>query len=827
MFITNVEELVQALKPRLQDYLVQKIGDEATNKRFHCFVHDDHDPSMYYNPKNGNQTVHCFSCGASHDIFSACAQLDGLPGSGPEWITQTLPFLAEKLEVEVRLGEPTHADRERARQYKMAADIAAVIETNYKDASTYCESRGWSSQYLTIGSVAIEILKSELLAKGWGQEQLQTSPYFAHDARYFDEDKVTFVINDYRGRPIGFSSKNLNRPEGQRVPKYIGTPETAIYQKRKTLLGIDIALASAKKDGLYVVEGQGDVAALHTHGITNAVATCGTAFTADHLSLLKMLGIRQVFFCMDWDKAGEQGIMRTLRDEIKTTPGVSCWVVLPPETDEKDPGEFLENHDGEAFRALRKQGGFEWLVSKLGEDLNATDLCAELIPVVAAEPSAVRRELLINTLTELTGFSFISISTDVNNLRDGKFEERRGRLGAAAEKFGREVLDDPDNIQALIAEMEHKVSHIESEYKRDTIGVNYQLSRYDALQEQKQYDAEHGLGMGFLMSRFTMFSQAMSGGMTWVDGVLIYFGGRANSGKTATAIALGLDIAITDENAVIIMHFTDDSYSQVEPRLKSNIAEHIRTTADQPVGIGKMANPWANSADPTEWELYARADAKFRELIQTERLILVDSEDGNTLSVLEKQMRYIRQRYPKKKLLVICDNTHNYMDFLQLDQNTRMTRISNYQKTLVGKYRCCMFATAEYRKNSPQDTTKLRLPIDDDLADARALTYRPNMIIHVYNDLHDRKDAAEIVYHKQAGGPAMPRLMLVVSKNKISKFKEKLMLDLDPDTVSLSQYDTAIARDESIKMRDGLANGSVRYSKTASGEMVIEADWED
>lgn len=162
------------------------------------------------------------------------------------------------------------------------------------------------------------------------------------------------------------------------------------------------------------------------------------------------------------------------------------------------------------------------------------------------------------------------------------------------------------------------------------------------------------------------------------------------------------------------------------------------------------------------------------------------------------------------------------MDYLQLDQPTRMTRISNTQKMLTGKYHCAMFATAEYRKNMPADTSKMKLPTNDDLADARALKYRPNAVIHVYNDLNDRMDDAEIFWQSDKHrGQRLPRLMLIVSKNKISKFKDKLMLDLDPETVTLKQYNVEKAREESEAFFEKKESGDVKIENG----IVIEADW--
>jgi len=164
----------------------------------------------------------------------------------------------------------------------------------------------------------------------------------------------------------------------------------------------------------------------------------------------------------------------------------------------------------------------------------------------------------------------------------------------------------------------------------------------------------------------------------------------------------------------------------------------------------------------------------------------------------------------------------NYMDFVHLDQTARITQISNIQKNLTVKYKCCMIATAEYRKNMSPDYSKLRLPVDDDLADARALMYRPNVIFHVYNDIHDRKEHAEIFWNDEEGN-MRPRLLLHFTKNKISSFKEKLFLDLDITSVTLKPIDPKHAKHQAERYRDLKDQGVVE----SDGKKVSYVDAED
>jgi hypothetical protein len=384
------------------------------------------------------------------------------------------------------------------------------------------------------------------------------------------------------------------------------------------------------------------------------------------------------------------------------------------------------------------------------------------------------------------------------------------------------VTEDPANIVAHIAQHETRVMNIEKQYQRNTIGVNYQLSRYEAIQEERELSNDDADSTLFRMNWFTPFMNAMSGGMSMTSGVLGYVGGRANSGKTATVLALGCDVAMSDDNAMVIIHSTDDSYPQIEPRLKTNIYRMSNPTAPT-LTIGMAVQPQVYLPQTQEYaDVYNIADSLYRELIADEKLVVIDAEDGPYLSVLEKTVRYYRMRYPKRKILLVCDNTHNYMDFTNMDQTTRMTMISNHQKTITAKYKCCMIATAEYRKNMPMDHSKMRLPVDDDLADARALMYRPNFIFHVYNDMHDRKEHAEIFWSED--GKIYPRLLLHFTKNKISGFKEKLVVDLDVSTVSLLPKLAGEALSEAERYRDAKESGVTKIKgDTITSTTSIEA----
>ena len=819
MYITNLEETVHVLRSRLRDYLVLKLGIRANARKFKCFVHEDNDPSMYFNPKTNDETVKCFSCDWSGDIFACAEVIENLPSRGPEWVTQTIPHLCELLDIPIKLGEPSQADKEKTFIQRLTQDIADIAMAHSPEEIDYISTRGWKQEGLDIVSIDEDKLIAKLAETGWDSNDINRSLMIRTKYNsYFGENKITFIIKDFRGRAIGFISRNIE--EGS--SKYINTPETPIYEKSKTLLGLDIALSSAKKNGLYIVEGPGDLAQLYRLGITNAVAVCGTALTEQHLLLLKSLNIRKIFLNFDWDNAGFLATQRVLENVLKTTSGVSVNIVLPPsesfeEYNEypKDPDEYLSGvKDPEIYLSLQIQTAFEWQLSQASENDSPDVICARMIASIASEEAAVKREVLIKTLSGFTGISHQAIANDVNAVRNDKFNERVEKLKTSAEQYVASVNEDPSNITAHVANHEQSIERIEKEYRRNTVGVNYQLSRYEAIQEIRRDAEDDASSSTFRMDYFKQFENALSGGMSWSSGCLMYVGGRANSGKTATVLSIGCDIALSDPNAMVLIHSTDDSYEQIEPRIKTNLYQMVQPSG-VPLSIGMVVQPHIHLQSLSEdyHEAFQEADIIFKELISEEKLVIIDAEDGSTLSVLERNLRYYRQRYPSRKIMLVCDNTHNYMDFTNMDQSTRMTMISNSQKSMVARYNACMIATAEYRKNMPMDHSKFKLPVDDDLADARALMYRPNVIFHVYNDMHDRKEHAEIFWTGE-DGKIYPRLLLHFTKNKISGFKEKLVLDLDPRRVSLKPKQAQNALLEAESFRDQKSQGLIKNDGT-------------
>lgn len=803
MYITNLDEVVPVLRGRLQDYLHLKFPKLNLEHKFKCFVHDDHSPSMSLNPKDG-ETVHCFGCGKTLDIFGCASVLDNLPENGSEWVQHTVPHLCKLLEIPLMTGEPSLGEQERLRLHKLAQDITDIVVAA-GDVTGYAKQRNWEQGDLQFGTITEQALTEQLIAKGWSANEIVSSLMVRTNTQhYFGADKLTFVLKDERGRPCGFMYRNLS----EHGPKYVNTPESVIYSKSKLLAGLDTALQQAKRDGLVLVEGLGDLAQLRRLGITNSAATCGTALTESHLIMLKSYGIRTIYLSLDWDSAGQGATSRIFFDILPTVQGVVCHVIeAPAKNTAKDLDEYLKGAtSSDIFFELQPVPAFEWTIKQLSDNTPPDVVCTKLVPIIAAEPAAVKRETLIRQLAKHTDIPYLAISQDVNTIRNGLYEERKERLLAEVELYRKEVSEDANNIIAIQAQHEERLAKIEKEYSRDSIGVNYQIQRFETIQALRE--TADATSMSFTMGHLTDFSKAMNGGLPWTTGCMMVAGGRANSGKTAFCVAVGSDIAMNDPDAIVGFHFTDDSYDQTEPRIKANLIRMLYPEFPK-LKIGMIVNPKTNLLTfPDEyWDALKKGDDCFKTLLSEERLFIIDSEDGSTTSTLEKNIRYYRHHYPDRKMMIVCDGIHNYTDFYNLEQTQRITQIATTIKNMTGKYHLCAITTAEYRKNIPKDPSKMSLPVDDDLADARALMFRPNVIFHVYNDLHDRREHAEIFWTNSRSEP-QPRLLLNFTKNKISNYKGRMTIDLDPESVTLKQYDEDSANREAYRYSKAKQDGN-------------------
>ncbi|MFF9397044.1 DNA primase [Streptomyces griseoluteus] len=326
-----------------------------------CPFHDEKSPSFQVSPSKG--LFHCFGCQEGGDTITFVMKVDHLSFS------EAVERLAGQAGITLRYEEggynPAHQRGERIRlveAHKIAAQWYAEQLATSPEADTgrvFLAERGFDQAAAVHFGVGYspqgwDHLTRYLRGKGFSDKELILSG-LAQDGRRGPIDRfrgrLMWPIRDIGGEVVGFGARKLY--ESDNGPKYLNTPDTAIYRKSQVLYGIDLAKQHiAKSSRAVVVEGYTDVMACHLAGVTTAIATCGTAFGGDHIKILRRLlmdnGSARVIFTFDGDAAGQKAALRAFEDDQKFA--AETYIAVAP--DGMDPCELRLAKGDEAVADL-------------------------------------------------------------------------------------------------------------------------------------------------------------------------------------------------------------------------------------------------------------------------------------------------------------------------------------------------------------------------------------------------------------------------------------------------------------------------------------------
>ncbi|GAB4084703.1 DNA primase [Myceligenerans cantabricum] len=306
-----------------------------------CPFHDERSPSFNVRPSVGR--YHCFGCGEGGDVFTFLMKMDGMG------FAEAVEHLAGKVGVQLRYedGGPARPREEPGKRQRlldahrvaqefyaeqlMTPDAAParrlLAERSFERADAERFGVGFAPQ-------GWENLARHLQGRGFTRDELLAAGLVTQGQRgVYDRfrGRVIWPIRDVTGATIGFGARKLF--DDDNGPKYLNTPETALYKKSQVLYGIDLAKREiAQRKQVVIVEGYTDVMAAHLSGVTTAVATCGTAFGAEHAKVVRRLmgdtavggGMQlrsgeslggKVIFTFDGDEAGQKAAMRAFGED--------------------------------------------------------------------------------------------------------------------------------------------------------------------------------------------------------------------------------------------------------------------------------------------------------------------------------------------------------------------------------------------------------------------------------------------------------------------------------------------------------------------------------
>lgn len=280
-----------------------------------CPFHSEKTPSFVVYPKDGS--YHCFGCGANGDIFNFLMRTEGLDFRG------SLEKLASKAGVEIKPRNEQAAAEDRARERLIEACAAAAsfyqnLLINHPAAGAaraYAEKRGITASTVETFQVgfapdSFDALGNYLLGRGYTPAELVEAGLVAEreSGGHYDRfrNRLVFPIRDAKGAIVGFGGRAL----GDTTPKYLNSPQSAVFDKSTILYGFDLARPHIQRSGqVVIVEGYMDVVIAHQAGQNNVVGTIGTALTDHHAELLKRIA-RRVILSLDPDTAGDLAALK-------------------------------------------------------------------------------------------------------------------------------------------------------------------------------------------------------------------------------------------------------------------------------------------------------------------------------------------------------------------------------------------------------------------------------------------------------------------------------------------------------------------------------------
>lgn len=376
-----------------------------------CPFHSEKTPSFSVNRENN--VYHCFGCKAGGNVAQFVMEMERL--SFPDAVLH----LARQLNISPPIEEYNpQRERERSRReriYQINREAAQLYHDTLftpegKAALDYLHRRGIDDPLirrfgLGASSDAWSVLLDRMLEKGFKAEELVLAGLVhARENHHYDvfRNRVMFPIIDQYGNTLGFGARAL----GDAQPKYLNTQDTPAFNKRNSVYGINFLRNQRDLSRIILAEGYMDVIALSQYGVSGAVATLGTALTAEQARLMRRYA-PQVWIAYDGDEAGQMAAMRAL--DIFERENIPAKVLRFP--DGLDPDDLLRQRGAEAMEAVPalSAGEFRLARLKMGYDLGkpeqVSDYAAEACDqVIAPVEDPIEREDLLRRLAAETGY---------------------------------------------------------------------------------------------------------------------------------------------------------------------------------------------------------------------------------------------------------------------------------------------------------------------------------------------------------------------------------------------------------------------------------------
>ena len=440
------EEILEKIKSQndIVDVISERVRLRKAGRNFTglCPFHNEKTPS--FSVSQEKQIYKCFGCGEAGNVISFVMKDKNLP------FVEAVKYLANRANIplEMHNGEKSKSAKKKDLLYRVNVEAAKFFFSNLmnnQNAKEYFLNRGIKEETikkfgLGFANDSWNSLMFYLRKKGINDVLLEEAGLISvnkEKGRKYDRfrNRVMFPVFDYQGKVIGFGGRVLDDSK----PKYLNSPETLVFQKGTNLYGLNFALKHNMSERYFViVEGYMDLISLHQYGITNVVASLGTALTINQARLLKRYADK-VIISYDADMAGQMATLRGL--EILRTAGFDVRVLNIPQG--KDPDEYVRSNGKEAFLKLINSAEplIDYRMRKAEEGIDFKNsqsliLYAKRIMEVISDLDPMEKDVYIKKASENTGIKeqtlYDILKSKMKDNRENDFrnnkEEDRSKL---------------------------------------------------------------------------------------------------------------------------------------------------------------------------------------------------------------------------------------------------------------------------------------------------------------------------------------------------------------------------------------------------------------
>ena len=401
-----------------------------------CPFHNEKTPSFSVNQRD--QYFYCFGCHAGGDVFTFLQKYENMT------FPEALKFLADRAGITLPEVEMTEEMKRNVNRKNRIYDALKTAENFFYQqlrsergelGKKYFDSRQLTEETLHKFHLGYSLQYSDALVnylrkKGFSDDIILDAGLAGFSERdgLYDKftNRVMFPIYDQAGKVIGFGGRVM----GDAKPKYLNSPETAFFEKRKNLYGLQLARSSKAKQFI-LCEGYMDVISMHQAGFTQAIASLGTSFTPEQAMLLKRFD-RDIYLAYDSDGAGTEAALRAI-GILRQTGMVARVISMQPY---KDPDEFIKNLGAEEYqkRIDEAENGFLFELRILRKDYRIDDPAektkfeTEVAKKLCVFSEELERENYLNAAAEQYGIPKDSLKKRVIS------EAARGGLKTAQER---------------------------------------------------------------------------------------------------------------------------------------------------------------------------------------------------------------------------------------------------------------------------------------------------------------------------------------------------------------------------------------------------------